>query len=98
MVACVVPIVLVAVLASSDRGLGGTISQGYESLTSISKETPGGPARLLSASSSRGVYWHQAKEVFLDHYWKGSGAETFGVTRLRYRAPTDRTVPQHAHG
>lgn len=97
-VAFVVPIVLVFVLASSDRGLGGTISKGYESLTSISKATPGGPGRLLSASSARGLYWHQAKEVFLDHYWKGSGAETFGVTRLRYRPPTDRTVPQHAHG
>jgi hypothetical protein len=97
-VAIVVPIVLSVVLASSDRGLGGTIAQGYESLTSISKKTPGGPSRLLSASSARGLYWHQAKEVFLDHYWKGSGAETFGVTRLRYRPPTDRTVPQHAHG
>jgi hypothetical protein len=97
-VACVVPIVLAVVLSNSDRGLGGTIKQGYESLTSISKTTPGGPARLLSASSARGLYWHQAKEVFLDHYWKGSGADTFGVTRLRYRPPTDRTVPQHAHG
>jgi hypothetical protein len=97
-VALVVPIVLVVVLAGSDRGLGGTIAQGYESLTSISKKTPGGPARLLSASSARGIYWHQAKEVFLDHYWKGSGAETFQVTRLRYRPPSDRTVPQHAHG
>src|SRR3954447_8544327 len=97
-VAIVVPLVLFAVLVSSDRGLGGTITKGYESLTSTSKATPGGPARLLSASSSRGVYWHQAKEVFLDHYWKGSGADAFGVTRLRYRAPTDRTVPQHAHG
>lgn len=97
-VACVVPIVLVVVLANSDRGLGGTIQQGYESLTSISKKTPAGPSRLLSASSARGLYWHQAKEVFLDHYWKGSGADTFEVTRLRYRPPNDRTVPQHAHG
>jgi hypothetical protein len=97
-VAVVVPLVLAAVLISSDRGLGGTISQGYESLTSISKATPGGPGRLLSASSSRGQYWHEGREVFEDHYWKGSGADTFGVTRLRYRGPNDRTVPQHAHG
>jgi hypothetical protein len=97
-VACVIPIVLCVVLANSDRGLGGTISAGYESLTSISKTTPRGPGRLLSASSSRGSYWHEAKEVFLDHYFKGSGADTFGITRLRYRKPTDRTVPQHAHG
>ncbi|MEA2466728.1 MAG: hypothetical protein QOJ57_854, partial [Thermoleophilaceae bacterium] len=97
-VAIVVPLVLFAVLVSSDRGLAGTITQGYESLTSSSKATPGGPGRLLSASSSRGQYWHEGKEVFLDHYWKGSGADTFGVTRLRYREPNDRTVPQHAHG
>src|SRR3954471_3336274 len=97
-VAIVVPLVLFAVLVSSDRGLGGTITKGYESLTSTSKATPGGPARLLSASSSRGEYWHQAKEVFLDHYWKGSRARTSGVPRRRYRSPTDRTVPQHAHG
>jgi hypothetical protein len=97
-VAIVVPLVLFAVLVSSDRGLGGTISKGVESLTSVSKATPGGPGRLLSASSSRGQYWHEGKKVFLDHYWKGSGADTFGVTRLRYRGPNDRTVPQHAHG
>jgi hypothetical protein len=97
-VAVAIPIVLCIVLANSDRGLGGTISQGYEALTSISKPTRSGPARLLSASSSRGSYWHEAKEVFEDHYWKGSGADTFAVTRLRYRRPNDRTVPQHAHG
>jgi hypothetical protein len=97
-VACAAPIVMVAVLASSDRGLGGTIEQGYESLTSISQKTPGGPARLLTASSSRGLYWHQAKKVFLDHYWKGSGADSFAVTRLRYRSPKDQSVSQHAHG
>jgi O-Antigen ligase len=97
-VACVIPVVLCVVLANSDRGLGGTISAGYESLTSISKTTPRGPGRLLSASSSRGSYWHEAKEVFLDHYFKGSGADTFGITRLRYRKANDRTVPQHAHG
>src|SRR3954453_3860731 len=97
-VAVVIPVVLCVVLANSDRGLGGTISAGYESLTSISKQTPRGPGRLLSASSSRGSYWHEAKEVFLDHYFKGSGADTFGITRLRYRRANDRTVPQHAHG
>jgi hypothetical protein len=97
-VAIVVPLVLVAVLVSSDSGLGGTISKGVESLTSTSKATPGGPGRLLSASSSRGQYWHEGKQVFLDHYWKGSGADTFNITRLRYRGPNDRTVPQHAHG
>jgi hypothetical protein len=97
-VACVIPVVLCIVLANSDRGLGGTISAGYESLTSISKTTPRGPGRLLSASSSRGSYWHESMEVFQDHYFKGSGADTFAITRLRYRLPTDRTVPQHAHG
>jgi hypothetical protein len=98
LVACVVPIVLVIVLVNSDRGLGGTISAGYEQLTSTSRKTPGGPSRLLTASSARGLYWGQAKEVFLDHYWKGTGADTFGTARLRYREPKDQSVSQHAHG
>src|SRR2546423_5795177 len=92
-VAVAIPIVLCVVLANSDRGLGGTISSGYESLTSTSKPTGSGPGRLLSASSSRGSYWHEAKEVFFDHYWKGSGADTFGVTRLRYRRRARRPPP-----
>lgn len=97
-VAVSVPVMLVIVLANSDRGLGGTIRSGYESLTSIGKHTTGGPGRLLSASSSRGLYWHQAKLVFQSHYWKGTGAGTFGVARLRFRERSDQSVSQHAHG
>ena len=97
-VAIAVPIALSVVLANSDRGLSGTIKAGYESLTSTSSKTGSGPSRLLSASSSRGTYWHQAKEVFQSHYWKGTGANSFGVARLRYREPNDQSVSQHAHG
>src|SRR3954469_20291291 len=97
-VACAVPIALFAVLVNSDRGVTGTIKAGYESLTSTSHKTSGGPGRLLSASSSRGLYWHQSRKVFQSHYWKGTGAGTFGVSRLRFRERSDQSVSQHAHG
>jgi hypothetical protein len=97
-VACAVPIAMFAVLVNSDRGVTGTIKAGYESLTSTSQKTSGGPGRLLSASSSRGLYWHQAREVFKSHYWKGTGANTFGTARLRFRDRDDQSVSQHAHG
>ena len=96
LVACAVPIGLFAVLVSSDRGLTGTIKADYESLTSSTGKTPGGPSRLTTASNSRGRYWHQAKEVFVHNELRGTGAGTYGIARLRYR--NDDLVAQHAHG
>ena len=98
LVAVAVPIALTVVLVTSDRGLTGTIKEGYESLTSTDRKTGSGPGRLLSASSARGLYWGQAREVFDSHYWKGTGANSFGVARLRFREPDDQSVSQHAHG
>jgi hypothetical protein len=97
-VACALPIAMFVMLVNSDRGVTGTIKAGYESLTSTSQKTSGGPGRLLSASSSRGLYWHQAGKVFASHYWKGTGANTFGTSRLRFRRHADQSVSQHAHG
>ncbi|GAC1316814.1 MAG: hypothetical protein NVSMB25_03260 [Thermoleophilaceae bacterium] len=96
LIACLVPVGLVVALVSSDRGLTGTIRADYESFTSSSTKTPGGPSRLLSASSSRGRYWHQARLVFEANPLHGTGAGTFGVARLRYR--DDQLVSRHAHG
>jgi hypothetical protein len=95
-VACLVPIGLFVVLATSDRGFTGTVKQSVEALTSPSSKTPGGPSRLTTASSSRGRYWREAGSVFADHTIGGTGAGTFGVARLRYR--NSELVSQHAHG
>jgi tetratricopeptide (TPR) repeat protein len=93
--ALAVPVALVAMLASSDRGFGGTINASVETLTNPSAATPGGPSRLTSASSSRALYWEQAQDVFRDHR-SGTGAGTFGISRLRYRK--DQLVSRQAHG
>lgn len=95
-VACLVPIGLFTALSMSDRGFKGTVNDSVEALTSPTSNTPGGPSRLTTASSSRARYWREAGRVFSDHPATGTGAGTFGVARLRYRKSV--LVSQHAHG
>jgi hypothetical protein len=95
-VALAIPLVLLTSVAFSSRGLPGTVSERWHELTSESASTPGGPQRLIRASSTRGRYWRQAGRVFADVPVTGTGAGTFGISRLRYRK--DQLVAQHAHG
>lgn len=92
-----VPLVLFTSVASSDRGLTGTISDRVGELTSeTSAAPPEGAGRLTVSSSSRARYWREANDVFDERPGKGTGAGTFYVSRLRYRK--DELVAQHAHG
>jgi hypothetical protein len=95
-VALALPLALMTSLAFSSRGLTGTVHEQLKELTSESSNTPGGPQRLIHASSTRGRYWRQAAHVFSDLPITGSGAGTFGIARLHYRK--DQLVVQHAHG
>jgi hypothetical protein len=95
-VALAIPLVLLTSVAFSSRGLPGTVSDRWHELTSESAKTPGGPQRLIRASSTRGRYWRQAGHVFSDLPVTGTGAGTFGIARLHYRK--DQLVAQHAHG
>lgn len=95
-VALAIPLLLLTSVALSSRGLPGTVSERWHELTSESATTPGGPQRLIRASSTRGRYWRQAGHVFSDLPVTGTGAGTFGVARLHYRK--DQLVAQHAHG
>jgi hypothetical protein len=95
-VALAIPLVLLTSVAMSSRGLPGTVSERWHELTSESATTPGGPQRLIRASSTRGRYWRQAGRAFSDLPITGSGAGTFGIARLHYRK--DQLVAQHAHG
>jgi tetratricopeptide (TPR) repeat protein len=95
--ACLVPLVLFTSVAFSDRGLGGTIDDRVEELTSETSTAPGeGGGRFTAASSTRGKYWREAGKVFEDRPGLGTGSGTFGVARLRYRK--DELVSRHAHG
>jgi O-Antigen ligase len=96
-VACAVPLVLLTSVALSDRGLGGTIDDRVDELTSETAEQPGqGAERFGAASSSRGLYWREAGKVFADRRLSGTGAGTFGISRLRHRKT--HLVSRHAHG
>jgi hypothetical protein len=84
-------------VAFSDRGLSGTIGDRVDELTSDAGPAPAeGAGRFTAASSTRGKYWREAGKVFRDRPAVGTGAGTFGLSRLRYRA--DEFVSRHAHG
>jgi hypothetical protein len=96
-VACLVPLALFTSVAFSDKGLGGTIEQRVDELTSETNSAPvEGGGRLTAASSTRGKYWREAGKIFDDRPGLGTGSGTFGLARLRYRK--DELVSRHAHG
>ncbi|MEX2412887.1 MAG: O-antigen ligase family protein, partial [Thermoleophilaceae bacterium] len=95
-VAAVVPLVLLTSVATSDRGLAGTVSDRVEQLTSEGEATPVGGARLSSVSSSRAGYWDEAWSAFEERPVTGLGADSFTLSRLRYR--DDSRHVGHAHG
>ena len=73
-----------------------TFNDRFSELTSESAKTPGGPQRLIRASSTRSRYWRQAGNIFETLPVTGTGAGTFGTARLPFRK--DQLVAQHAHG
>ncbi|HWH93535.1 MAG TPA: O-antigen ligase family protein [Baekduia sp.] len=93
-----VPVVLVVALAMSSKGLGGTISSGWKSLTDPNDKTTvlNDPSRLTSVGSVRARYWDESIKVFRAHPLKGVGAGGYATARLRYR--TDRLDVRHSHG
>jgi O-antigen ligase len=96
-VVCAVPLVLFTSVAFSDRGIGGTISDRVDELTSETAGAPSeGAGRLAATSNSRSAFWREAGKVFADRRAAGTGAGSFGVARLRYRK--GEQVSRHAHG
>lgn len=89
-------VVLAAATATTDRGLGGVLSDRLEELTDDSAITTGGPERLGTTASTRSRYWRAGIDVFEDHPVAGAGAGAFVVTNLRYRDSAN--VSRHAHG
>jgi hypothetical protein len=91
-IAVAAPIVMFAALVTSDPG----IDQRLSDLTNPKARTPGGADRFTAASSSRSIYWKEAREIFADNPAIGTGAGTFGTARLPYR--DDAFVSRQAHG
>ncbi len=93
--AAVLPLIVVAALAASSRGLTGEISHAWSSLTSVNNGVGNGAARLGQLGSSRPLYWSQGITVGEHALLKGVGALGYGTARTRYtRSPR---IAEHAH-
>jgi O-antigen ligase len=96
-VLALVPVALAGALATSQRGLGGSISHGWTSLTDPHASTPANdPGRLAAVGSVRARYWNEALKIFKDNLVTGVGAGGYATTRPRYRE--DDLDVRHAHG
>ena len=92
-----VPVVSVIGLAASSRGLTGSISHGWDSLTNPNARTPpNDPSRLTAIGSVRARYWRDALRMFGDHPVVGVGAGGYATARAQYRH--DNLDVLHAHG
>ncbi|MGA2471575.1 MAG: O-antigen ligase family protein [Solirubrobacteraceae bacterium] len=84
-------------LAASQRGLFGSISHDWNTLTSTSAPLPGNSAtRLTQLGSIRALYWSDALKIWNAHPVAGVGAGGFQTAFLEY-APAG-TLVEDAHG
>lgn len=83
-------------LAHSSRGLTGSISHAFHTLTNTHASVSNTPARLTAVASVRAEYWKEALKVFSAHPLLGAGADGYEVARLRYRTST--VSVKQAHG
>ncbi len=95
-----VPIAGAVALSLSERGLGGSISNGWKQLTdphaSIGAAGTNRPDRLTAVGSARARYFNDALKIADSHKALGVGAGGYGVARLRVRE--DDLDVRHAHG
>jgi O-antigen ligase len=88
---------LVGGLAASHRGLSGSVSHDWNTLTNPNARTPENtPNRLTAIASVRARYWKEALQIFEAHPAAGAGAGGYATARLRYR--TETLNVRHAHG
>lgn len=93
----VVLILLLAGLALSDRGLGGTVSHQVDQFTEPKLDRQNDPARVLRTNSgNRWVWWEEAARGFADRPVTGFGAGSFPITHRRYRENTIEVLQPHS--
>jgi tetratricopeptide (TPR) repeat protein len=88
----------VAAIASSERGLRGTVEEAADDFTEPRRDPTFQPGRLLTTSSAnRWLWWREAGGAFADEPVLGWGGGSFGVSRRLYRvAPDDVRQPHSA--
>ena len=93
-----VPLALATSVATSERGLTGTISDRFDELTSDSAAPPTGGGRLGSVASERFGYWRDALDAFDEQPIAGLGAGSFELARLVHRNDGGRARRAHGFG
>jgi hypothetical protein len=79
-------VVVVGVLAVSERGVTGTIERQWDDFTSVKQDRQTDPGRVLrSNSGNRWVWWREAAGAFSDEPLRGWGAGSFPLVHRRYR-------------
>jgi tetratricopeptide (TPR) repeat protein len=94
-----VPVAFVGALVLSERGLGGSLSNGWKNLTDPNASgnvVSNAPNRLTAVGSVRARYWNEALKMFRAHKALGVGAGGYATVRPRYR--NDDLDVRHAHG
>lgn len=87
----------VGALASTHRGLLGTVSHSLSSLTNPNASVPANtPDRFTAVGSARARYWKQAIEVFEEHPALGAGGGGYATARKHFETGTQEVT--HAHG
>jgi hypothetical protein len=96
-VLALVPVGIAAKLATSPRGLPGSISHDWRQLTDPHAQQPGNdPSRLTSVGSVRARYWDNAFTIWRKARWTGVGADGYATARRAIQP--DRLRVSHAHG
>ncbi len=95
-----IPVGVAINLALSDRGLGGSLSDGFEQLfdpNASAKASPSNePGRLTAVGSVRARYFADSLEIFSGRPLLGVGAGGFATARPRVRP--DELDVRHSHG
>ena len=93
-----VPVAGVAALAHSQRGLGGSISHAWNSLTNpAADQASTNPGRLTTVSNNHALYWKYASEVFDTSPVLGAGAGSFPIADQRFMTGPDFALQAHSY-
>jgi tetratricopeptide (TPR) repeat protein len=94
----IVPVVGIAGVAASSRGLTGELSHVWHELTSPTATQPSNNAsRLADLGNSRPLYWSEGLKVGEHALLAGTGAGGFDTARTRYSSSTSAVAHAHSY-
>ena len=93
-----VPVAGIGALAHSSRGLGGSISHAWDTLTNPNAaQSSTNAGRLTALNNNHSLYWKYAINVFDSSPVVGAGAGAFPVADQRFMTGPDLTQEAHSY-